>query len=101
MPPAAPVTMVTVTARMHVNSDSSLFDEAFGLHSTSLDGTQRQGFRGFGHDGQADSGDGSATYDSRKHATAINFLHGSAPHLKQNVLRQINHHIVSREGRRP
>jgi hypothetical protein len=82
-------------ARMHVNSDSSLLDEVFGLHSTSFDGAQRQGFRGFGHDGQTDSGDGSTTYDSRKYATAINFLHGSAPRLKQNVLRQINNHHVA------
>jgi len=34
--------MVMATARMHVNSDSGLLDEVFGLHSTSLDGTQRQ-----------------------------------------------------------
>jgi len=50
-----------VMARMHVNSDSSLLDDVFGLHSTSFDGAQRQGFRGFGHNGQADSGDGSTT----------------------------------------
>jgi hypothetical protein len=43
--------MAMATARMYVNSYSSLLDEVFRLHATSLDVSQRQGFRGVGHDG--------------------------------------------------
>src|SRR6478672_8162135 len=68
-------------ARMHVNSDSSLLDDVLRLHGTSLDGTQRQRFRGLGDDGQTERGHGSTTYDSRNHAAAIHFLHGHAPSL--------------------
>ena len=53
--------MAMAPARMHVNSYPSLLDEVLRLHSTRLDGTQRQGFRGFGHNGQPDSGDGTTT----------------------------------------
>ena len=52
--------MAMAMARMHVNSDSSLLDEVFGLHSTSFDGAQRQGLRGFRYDRQTDSGDNGA-----------------------------------------
>ena len=41
VPPATPVAMAT--ARMHVNSYSRLLDEAFGLHGTSLEVSQRAG----------------------------------------------------------
>jgi hypothetical protein len=46
--------------RMHVNSYPSLLDDVLGLHSTSLDVSQGQGFRCPRHkNGQAESGDGS------------------------------------------
>jgi len=80
MPPAAPAATAVASAWVHVNSDSSLLDEGLRLHSTRRDGTQRHGFRGSRHNGQADSGDGSTTYDSREHAAAINYFHWSAPH---------------------
>ena len=38
VPPAAPVAMAM--ARMHVNSDSGLLDEAIRLHDACLGGTQ-------------------------------------------------------------
>jgi len=51
--------MAMATPRMHMNSYSSLLDEVLRLHSASLDGSQRQGFGGFGHNGQADTGNGT------------------------------------------
>jgi len=46
--------------RMHVNSYASLLDDVLGLHSTSLDVSQGQGFGCPRHkNGQAESGDGS------------------------------------------
>ncbi|MGH6804796.1 MAG: hypothetical protein ACREC3_15740 [Methyloceanibacter sp.] len=44
-----------------MNGYSGILGETLGLSGTSLGGIQRQGFRGFGHEGQTDSGDGSAT----------------------------------------
>jgi hypothetical protein len=38
--------MAMATTRMHVNRYSSLLDDVLGLHSTSLDVSQGQGFRG-------------------------------------------------------
>jgi hypothetical protein len=50
-----------MTARMHVNGYPSLLDEVLRFYSTGLDGSQRQGFRSFGHYGQTDGSDGSTT----------------------------------------
>jgi hypothetical protein len=45
------------TARVNVNRYPGLLDEAIRLCDPRLDTIQRQGLRGFGYDGQTDSGD--------------------------------------------
>jgi len=43
MPPAAPVAMAIVAARMDVNSDPGLLDETFRLRDTSFGNRQGRG----------------------------------------------------------
>jgi len=67
------------TARTNVDDDASLLDEAFGLHDTPLAGCQRRRLGGLRRQGQANTGDGGATQNSREHGAAINCSHWFAP----------------------